>query len=118
MRRMFVSRSSFEKVKPFERFSRTSSPSSTSTLRPLSRNIGATCRASVLLPLPERPVNHRMNPWLLMPVVDARRSADLALEERHLVALLVHDRTVAEVAAFAEELAVIGGDDDVRVLRA
>src|SRR5258706_14364299 len=46
-----------------------------------------------------------------------KRSADLAFEVRHLEALVVHDRTVAEVAAFAEELAVVGGHDHVRVLR-
>src|SRR2546430_9683710 len=106
MRRMFVSRSSFENPRPFERFSRTSSPSSTSTWTPFALRIGAMCCASVLLPLPERPVNQRMKPWLFMRVARRRpTSADLALEERNLEALLVHDRTVTEEAGFAEELA-------------
>src|SRR5689334_17679272 len=112
MRRTFVSRSSFENPRPFERFSRTSSPSSTSTRTPLSRKAEATFSASVLLPAPERPVNHRMKPRSFMCA-----SADLAFEVRHLEALLVHDRTVAEVPGFAEQLAVVGRDDHVRVLR-
>src|SRR6266545_521828 len=42
----------------------------------------------------------------------------LPLEERHLEDLLVHDRTVSEVAALAEQLPMIGGQDDVRAARA
>jgi hypothetical protein len=59
---MFVSRSSFENPRPFERFSRISSPSRTSTRRPFPFRIGVRCVASVLLPAPERPVNQRMKP--------------------------------------------------------
>src|SRR5579875_3184739 len=44
-------------------------------------------------------------------------SAQAPLHERHLEALLVHDRPVPEIAAHAEELAVIGGDDEMGVAR-
>src|SRR4051812_44228342 len=44
-------------------------------------------------------------------------SAQQALHERHLVDLLVGDRSVPEVAALAEQLAVIRRDDDPRPLR-
>src|SRR5688572_25615502 len=124
MRRTFVSLSSFEKPMPFERNSRTSSPSSTSTRLPRSRSTGVRNSASVDLPAPDRPVNHSVQPLsrqsLMRPglACAARaRSADLALEVRHLEALLVHDRSVSEVAHLAEQLAVVGGDDDVGVLR-
>src|SRR5689334_17652814 len=109
MRRMFVSRSCLEKPRPCERFSRTSSPSRISTWWPSSFRRLPTCSASVLLPAPERPVNQRMKPRPFM-------SAQFAFEVRHLEALLVHDRAVAEVAHLAEELAVVGRDDHVRVL--
>src|SRR5438128_2211386 len=59
---MFVSRPSFEKPRPFERCSRTSSPSSHSTLRPRRSSSGRTSSAIVVLPAPERPVNHRVKP--------------------------------------------------------
>src|SRR5438105_12763012 len=62
MRRMFASRSSFEKPRPFDKFVRTSSPSRTSTLSPRARNSGTSLPASVVLPAPESPVNHRTNP--------------------------------------------------------
>src|ERR1043165_1730271 len=122
IRRMFVSRSSFENPSPFERFSRTSSPSRTSTRQPFALRIGVRCVASVLLPAPESPVNQRMKPLSLMNASSVvwrggNGSANLAFEVRHLEALVVHDRTVAEVAAFAEELAVVGSHDHVRVLR-
>src|SRR5260370_15415259 len=64
MRRIFVSRSSFEKPRPFERFVRTSSPSSTSTLIPSARNCGTSSRASVVLPAPDKPVNQTVKPIL------------------------------------------------------
>src|SRR5260370_33267402 len=64
MRRIFVSRSSFEKPRPFERFVRTSSPSSTSTLIPPARNCGTSSRASVVLPAPDKPVNQTVKPIL------------------------------------------------------
>ncbi len=62
IRRMFVSRSAFENPSPSDRCSRTSSPSSSSTLRPRSRNDSTTMFAIVLFPAPDRPVNHRQQP--------------------------------------------------------
>jgi len=66
MRRMFVSRSSFEKPSPFERFVRTTSPSSTSMRCPRSRSTGSIASASVVFPAPDSPVNQRTNPLLCM----------------------------------------------------
>src|SRR5580765_7085117 len=43
-------------------------------------------------------------------------SANPSLDERNLETLLVHDRSVAEIAIFAEQLAVVGGDDEPGVL--
>src|SRR5438552_12814755 len=62
MRSMFVSRSSFEKPRPLDRCSRTSSPSSHSTSRPRRSSSGRTSSAIVVLPAPERPVNQSVNP--------------------------------------------------------
>src|ERR671934_784509 len=62
MRSMLVSRSSFEKPRPLERCSRTSSPSSHSTSRPRRSSSGRTSSAMVVFPAPERPVNHSVNP--------------------------------------------------------
>ena len=62
MRSMFVSRSSFEKPRPFERCVRTVSPSRYSTMCPRSSRSGPTRWAIVLLPEPESPVNHRVKP--------------------------------------------------------
>src|SRR5437588_5120544 len=62
MRSMFVSRSSFEKPSPLDRCSRTSSPSSHSTRSPRRSSSGRTSSAIVVLPAPERPVNHRVKP--------------------------------------------------------
>src|SRR5262245_4853363 len=47
----------------------------------------------------------------------ARLSLETTLDERHLEHLGVHDRSVAEVAVLAEELAVVRGDDEVRAVR-
>src|SRR5271169_5229511 len=63
---MLVSRSSFEKPKPFERLVRTSSPSSTSTRWPRLRNSSASRFASVDFPDPDRPVNHKVKPSLIV----------------------------------------------------
>src|SRR5829696_4601547 len=60
---MFVSRSSLEKPSPLERFSRTTSPSSTSTLDPRSRSSRSTILEMVVLPAPESPVNHSVKPF-------------------------------------------------------
>src|SRR4051812_49380962 len=62
MRAMFVSRSSFEKPRPFERWVRTMSPSRWSTTKPRRSSSGSTLFAIVVLPAPERPVNQRTNP--------------------------------------------------------
>src|SRR5436190_14185168 len=77
IRRMFVSRSSFENPSPFERFSRTMSPSSTSSFDPRVRNSRTSRFVIVVLPEPESPVNHRQKPlssaiggWLLSVRID------------------------------------------------
>src|ERR1700750_1478825 len=63
IRRMLVSRSSFEKPRPFERFSRTTSPSSTSSLESRLRSSLTRWVVMVDLPEPESPVNHRQKPF-------------------------------------------------------
>src|SRR5215207_7397045 len=67
--RMFVSLSSRLKPKPFERLVRTMSPSRTSTLPNLSLSSLSTISLMVVLPAPERPVNHSVKPrpYLLLP---------------------------------------------------
>src|SRR3712207_2223239 len=68
MRNTFMLRSSLEKPRPLERLVRTMSPSRTSTLRPLSLSSLSTISATVVLPAPERPVNHNVNPrWFSAP---------------------------------------------------
>src|SRR6266508_3860062 len=62
MRSMFVSRSSFEKPRPLDRCSRTSSPSSHSTRRPRRSSSGRTSSAMVVLPAPDSPVNQSVKP--------------------------------------------------------
>src|SRR5919106_4751042 len=62
MRRMLVSRSSFENPRPLERFSRTTSPSSTSSFEPRRRSSLTRCVVIVDLPEPESPVNQRQKP--------------------------------------------------------
>src|SRR6267143_6945110 len=62
IRRMFVSRSSFPKPSPFERCSRTSSPSRSSTRRPRARSSSITISAIVLFPAPDSPVNQTQHP--------------------------------------------------------
>src|SRR5262249_56762071 len=67
---MFVSRSSFEKPRPFERFSRTMSPSRISSFEPRSRRCPSSNLEIVVLPAPESPVNQRVNPFSpAMPVL-------------------------------------------------
>ena len=63
IRRMLVSRSALEKVRPAERFRRTTSPSRLVTVRrPCSRTTSCSARARVDLPLPESPVKNRTSP--------------------------------------------------------
>src|SRR3989440_7672770 len=69
MRSMFVSRSSFEKPRPLQRCSRTSSPSSHSTERPRRSSSGRTSSAIVVLPAPESPVNQRVKPLRSFSVI-------------------------------------------------
>src|SRR5918996_3163915 len=69
IRRMLVSRSSFEKPSPLERFSRTTSPSSTSSFEPRLRSSLTRWVVIVDLPEPESPVNQRQKPcWSLIGV--------------------------------------------------
>src|SRR5215216_42616 len=68
--RMLVSLSSREKPRPLERLVRTMSPSRTSTWPNLVRSSLSTISAMVVLPAPERPVNHSVKP---------RRRASLVL---------------------------------------
>src|SRR5215207_5656009 len=60
--RMFVSLSSRLKPKPLLRLVRTMSPSRTSTLPNLSLSSLSTISLMVVLPAPERPVNHSVKP--------------------------------------------------------
>ena len=62
MRWMLVSRSSFEKPRPFERWVRTVSPSRYSTTSPRRSSSGRRGAAIVVLPEPESPVNQRVKP--------------------------------------------------------
>src|SRR6266566_9621766 len=59
---MFVSRSSLEKPRPFERWVRTTSPSRYSTLWSFFSSSAPTSSAIVDLPAPESPVNQSVNP--------------------------------------------------------
>src|SRR5439155_16924652 len=65
---------------PFDRCSRTSSPSSHSTLRPRSSSSGRTISAIVVLPAPERPVNHSVNPSVIALLDQRCVDVDAALE--------------------------------------
>src|SRR5437660_4888253 len=62
MRRMLVSRSSFEKPRPLDRFVRTSSPSSTSAGRPRSASPADGRLAIAHLPAPARPGSQTPKP--------------------------------------------------------
>src|SRR4051794_9587057 len=78
-RSMFVSRSSLEKPRPFERCWRTASPSRYSTIRPRFSSSGPTISAIVVLPAPDRPVNHSVKPSG-MCLLQGRVFVDPALE--------------------------------------
>src|SRR5262245_60988900 len=93
MRSMFVSRSSFEKPRPFERCCRTESPSRYSTTQPRRSSSGPITWAIVDLPDPERPVNQRVKPpsrtrsdsgcswpWMFSVIRSFRRRMDAAFE--------------------------------------
>ena len=66
IRRMFVSRSSLENPRPFDRFLRTSSPSRISVFRPRACSSWYSISAIVDFPEPERPVNHTVNPFVAL----------------------------------------------------
>src|SRR5438132_1744960 len=72
MRSMFVSRSAFEKPRPLDRCSRTSSPSSHSTRRPRRSSSGRTSSAIVVFPAPLRPVNQSAKPLPLAAAWSSR----------------------------------------------
>src|SRR5262245_9672917 len=80
IRRMLVSRSSLENPSPLERFSRTTSPSSTSSFEPRFRSSLTRWVVIVDLPEPDSPVNQRQKPgWsiicvFLLVCVDQDRS--------------------------------------------
>src|SRR5215212_638901 len=65
---MFVSRSSFEKPRPLLRCVRTTSPSSTSTLRLIARSSRSTISDTVDFPAPERPVNQIVKPVVVIVI--------------------------------------------------
>ena len=66
MRRMLVSRSSFEKPRPLLRCVRMTSPSRTSTFMPRAHNSSSSRFASVDLPAPDNPVNQMVRPLCSM----------------------------------------------------
>src|SRR6266540_1898682 len=77
---MFVSRSSFEKPSPFERWVRTASPSRYSTSKPEPSSSGPTICAIVVLPAPESPVNQSVKPLRMCLLWQRGVVVDPALE--------------------------------------
>ena len=73
MRRTLVSRSSLLKPRPFERFVRTTSPSSNSTRAPASRSRSSRIVEIVLLPAPDMPVSQIVNPLCTLPSQNFRQ---------------------------------------------
>src|SRR5438034_3519648 len=69
IRLMLVSRSARLKPRPLLKWVRTTSPSSTSTLRPRALRRCSTAWARVLLPALGRPVNQMVTPLLVMQVI-------------------------------------------------
>ena len=92
MRRMLVSRSSLEKPRPLERLVRISSPSRTSTRWPRARSSSATRFASVDLPAPDIPVNHRVKPLTHVRLKDSSKNR-LLVEPSKLLNRLGHDKS-------------------------
>src|SRR5947209_15022313 len=78
MRRMFSSRSSLLKPSPFERWVRTTSPSSTSTLAFNRRSRCSNRFEIVLLPAPDIPVNQSVNPSCMAHDRSVGRKMDAA----------------------------------------
>src|SRR4249919_4377462 len=112
MRRMLVSRSSFEKPSPLERFSRTTSPSRISSLEPRSRRCPSSSREMVVLPAPESPVNQRVKPC--SPAIG---TSVLLVSVDQDVGDLVARELVRRPFAVAEHLADLRpGEEEVRLL--
>src|SRR5215475_5114826 len=111
IRRLLVSRSSFEKPSPLERFSRTTSPSRISSFEPRSRRCPSSNLEMVVLPAPESPVNQRVNPFssamsrLILLVCVDKYVCDLVARE-----------LLRRPFAVAEHLADLGAaEENVRV---
>src|SRR5437660_12870617 len=77
---MFVSRSSFEKPSPFERWVRTTAPWRYSTSSPRRSSSGPTMSAIVDLPAPDKPVNQSVNPLGICLLRQCFLEVDAALE--------------------------------------
>src|SRR4051795_4742382 len=108
---MLVSRSSFEKPRPLERFSRTTSPSRISSLEPRSRRWPSSSREIVVLPAPESPVNQRVKPFS-----PAMLCLVLLVSVDQDVGDLVARELVRRPFAVAEHLADLGsGQEQVRL---
>src|SRR5688572_11571112 len=115
MRRMLVSRSSLEKPSPFERFSRTTSPSRISSLEPRDRSCSSTSLEMVVLPAPERPVNQRVKPFS-SDIVSFLRLVGAVCVDQDLCDLGTAE-LLRRLLAVAEHLAHLGAaQEDVVVL--
>src|SRR5665811_2076796 len=108
---MFVSRSSFEKPRPLERFSRTTSPSRISSFEPRSRRWPSSSREIVVLPAPESPVNQRVKPFS-----SAICTSVLLVSVDEYVGDLVAGELVRRPLAVAEHLAHRGAGEEEAVL--
>src|SRR5687767_1676127 len=109
---MLVSRSSLEKPSPFERFSRTTSPSSTSSFEPRLRNSLTRWVVIVDLPEPESPVNQRQKPLSVSDTLDA-----LLVGVDQDLCNLVPRELVGRLLAGLEHLPHLGpGQEQVRLL--
>src|SRR6187551_1972026 len=111
IRRMLVSRSSFEKPSPLERFSRTMSPSRISSFEPRSRRWPSSSLEMVVLPAPESPVNQRVKPF--SPAIG---TSILLVSVDEYVSDLVAGELVRRPFAVAEHLANLRpGEEQVRL---
>src|SRR5215217_117503 len=116
MRRMFVSRSSLEKPRPLERFSRTTSPSRISRRLRRERSSSSSCVEIVVLPAPESPVNQRQKPFSLPSTYSAICSVLLVSVDQD-VGDLVPGELLRWALAVAEHLPHLGaGEENVLVV--
>src|SRR5262249_13618172 len=112
IRRMLVSRSSFEKPSPLERFSRTMSPSRISSFEPRSRSCVSRIPEVGVLPAPESPVNQRVKPFS-----PAMGTSVLLVSVDQDVGDLVAGELVRRPFAVAEHLADLRpGEEQVRLV--